>query len=317
MFLRYEIRLGEPRKCKNGKLGKRREKKVGILVCDHCRKQFERYVQNRDLNRKHFCSPGCKRDAKKPGGCMYLANGGFQTETRVLLSDREACQRTKLCAGCGQEFIDESKSGRKNCCSRKCQNLKMIRTRRDNDSYERTDEQNAKLSATLKKKYEDGWNPNTPEHREKLSHSMRERWSSGAMARMTRATCQEKYGVNHWTQCHDWESHPSIWKGGFREDLGRYFRSSWEANFARYLSFENRIWKYEPQRFFFSDGTSYLPDFLVDDTWIEIKGWMSKEGQRKIDMFHKEFSHLRFELVDGVKYKQLELEYKELITTWE
>lgn len=41
-------------------------------------------------------------------------------------------------------------------------------------------------------------------------------------------------------------------KGGIRPDLGRYFRSAWEANIARYLNFlqkhgEIESWEYESE----------------------------------------------------------------------
>ena len=80
-------------------------------------------------------------------------------------------------------------------------------------------------------------------------------------------------------------------KGGRREDLGEtYFRSSWEANYARYLNLLIKLgaitaWEYEPLTFWFDGvrrGTnSYRPDFRIhhknDDRpeYIEIKGWVT------------------------------------------
>ena len=65
-------------------------------------------------------------------------------------------------------------------------------------------------------------------------------------------------------------------RGGKRLDLNsKYFRSSWEANYARYLNFlikHNQLykWEYEADTFVFEAikrGTrSYIPDFKIWDT---------------------------------------------------
>ena len=38
-------------------------------------------------------------------------------------------------------------------------------------------------------------------------------------------------------------------KGGIRTDLNAYFRSTWEANYARILNYESIEWKYEAKTF--------------------------------------------------------------------
>jgi hypothetical protein len=92
-------------------------------------------------------------------------------------------------------------------------------------------------------------------------------------------------------------------RGGKREDLNdRYFRSAWEANFARHLNFlvENgdiMKWEYEPDTFEFTAikrGTrSYLPDFKVWDTadaepyYYEIKGWMDAKSKTRLNRMAK------------------------------
>lgn len=83
-------------------------------------------------------------------------------------------------------------------------------------------------------------------------------------------------------------------KHGKRKDLnGTYFRSAWEANYARYLNYFQVKWEYEPKTFMFEKikkGTrSYTPDFyLIDeDRWIEIKGYFSAKDKTKIKRFKK------------------------------
>lgn len=90
--------------------------------------------------------------------------------------------------------------------------------------------------------------------------------------------------------------------GGYRNDLGTYFRSSWEANIARILNHLMLDWEYESKRFNFpdiGDGVlSYCPDFYVTDAgiWIEVKGWMDDKSIKRLHKFQEyypeEFAHL-------------------------
>ncbi|MCF8009450.1 MAG: hypothetical protein K9K32_06760 [Halanaerobiales bacterium] len=83
-------------------------------------------------------------------------------------------------------------------------------------------------------------------------------------------------------------------KGGKREDLnGQYFRSAWEANYARYLNFVGEKWEYEPKEFEFEEikrGTRfYTPDFYLPnkDQYVEIKGWFRRKDKTKLKRFKK------------------------------
>ena len=90
--------------------------------------------------------------------------------------------------------------------------------------------------------------------------------------------------------------------GGRREDLGgRYFRSAWEANYARYLNLLQAqgviaAWEYESHTFWFEAikrGTrSYTPDFKVtfpdgQYQWHEVKGWMDPKSKTKLTRMAK------------------------------
>lgn len=89
---------------------------------------------------------------------------------------------------------------------------------------------------------------------------------------------------------------------GKRLDLGdRYFRSSWEANYARYLNWmlsrkEILSWDYECQVFEFDGikrGTrDYRPDFKVlllagGHEWHEVKGWMDPKSETRMKRMAK------------------------------
>jgi len=82
---------------------------------------------------------------------------------------------------------------------------------------------------------------------------------------------------------------------GYKADIGVSIRSGWEGNVLRWLTSQNKVWKYEPRVFFFEDikhGTvSYIPDIYVetDDIWIEVKGHLLIKDKTKIRRFKKYF----------------------------
>lgn len=106
-------------------------------------------------------------------------------------------------------------------------------------------------------------------------------------------------------------------KSGIRKDLGKYFRSAWEANVARILDYENIEWEYECKRFFFEeevDGVeSYQPDFYLPqfDKWIEVKGWMDEKSKTRLRLFAEQYpeENKNLILIDQDFYNALRLEF--------
>lgn len=120
--------------------------------------------------------------------------------------------------------------------------------------------------------------------------------------------------------------------GGRRQDLdGRYMRSSWEANYARYLEWlisigEIDAWEYEPDIFEFAEikrgVRSFTPDFKVynlDGTieYHEIKGWMDNKSQTKIRRMKQFYPHIILKVIDEDAYKALARDVKHMISNWE
>lgn len=122
-------------------------------------------------------------------------------------------------------------------------------------------------------------------------------------------------------------------KSGYRPGLGdNYFRSSWEANYARFLNLMIRMkivekWEFEPETFWFLDikrGTrSYLPDFRVKyaneaaPVYVEVKGYFDAKSKTKIKRFRKYYPQHRLELVDAKAYRKIEQQFGRSITGWE
>ena len=120
-------------------------------------------------------------------------------------------------------------------------------------------------------------------------------------------------------------------KSGKREDLeNRFFRSSWEANYARYLNFllsQGTItkWEYEPKTFVFHGVIrgvlTYTPDFLVEEkdgtkAWHEVKGWMDAKSKAKLKRMAKFYPDEKIVLIDAAQYKAIS-KFKGLIPNWE
>lgn len=113
-------------------------------------------------------------------------------------------------------------------------------------------------------------------------------------------------------------------KQGFRQDLGIYVRSSWEANFFRFLKYFRTKYEYEPKTFkLFNDNDelvySYRPDGYLPEfnLWIEIKGYMTEINKIKIALFRKNYPELDLCIIDKGKYEYIQKNYSHLINNWE
>lgn len=120
---------------------------------------------------------------------------------------------------------------------------------------------------------------------------------------------------------------------GWREIGGKrcYFRSRWEANYARYLEWlklrgEILEWEHEPETFWFEAirrGTrSYLPDFRVTERngrkdYHEVKGYMDAKSVVKIKRMKKYYPHVRMIVIDGKAYKAIAKTMKPILRGWE
>jgi hypothetical protein len=144
------------------------------------------------------------------------------------------------------------------------------------------------------------------------------------------ATKLERYGTAN-PSMHMQDQPYSRTKGGKRDDLGgMYFRSSWEANYCRYLIWlqeqgEILAWEYEPETFRF-EGVSrgpytYLPDFKVTErdgsvAFHEVKGWMDGPSKSRLKRMAKYYPDVNVIVIGEEEYKALS-KWRELIPGWE
>lgn len=123
------------------------------------------------------------------------------------------------------------------------------------------------------------------------------------------------------------------WKADWRVVAGRrvYFRSRWEANYARYLEWLKSIgniadWEHEPETFWFEKikrgCVSYLPDFRVTNKdgsveYHEVKGWMDARSKTKIKRMAKYHPKVKLIIVGSAAYKSLASKVGKAIPEWE
>lgn len=110
-----------------------------------------------------------------------------------------------------------------------------------------------------------------------------------------------------------------------------FFRSKWEANYARWLEYLRsqgnlEKWEHEPETFWF-DGIrrgvcSYLPDFKVTRAggsveYHEVKGWMDPRSKTKIKRMAKYHPQVKLLVVDKKQYARLKRDVGPLVPGWE
>lgn len=123
-------------------------------------------------------------------------------------------------------------------------------------------------------------------------------------------------------------------KGGKRPDLNnQYFRSRYEANYARYLNFLIKNnggiikWEYEVDTFWFEKikrgVRSYTPDFKIYNAkggfeYHEVKGWDYPRGITARKRMAKYFPLVKLILIDSDYFKAIKRQgIDKLIEGWE
>lgn len=123
------------------------------------------------------------------------------------------------------------------------------------------------------------------------------------------------------------------WMSGWRDIGGKrnYYRSRWEANYARYLEWlkangQIKDWQHEPETFWFENVKrgvrSYLPDFKVWENnglvaFHEVKGWMDARSKTCIRRMAKYHPQQRLIIIDGQQYRAIRLKAMSLVPGWE
>lgn len=91
-----------------------------------------------------------------------------------------------------------------------------------------------------------------------------------------------------------------------------WMRSSWEVAYAKWLDHYGIRWTYESKKFCIGNGRYYTPDFyLVDQKeYVELKGWMTKKDEKKIEKFRELYPELKLYVFFGKQQLAKVLEFK-------
>ena len=249
--------------------------------------------------------------------------------------------RHKICKNCNVQFCSITPTGYRTpkyvCCTKECANSLMTEKRRKDNSFARNKEAIKKSIQTKKLK--------DPTYGDKKKVLLEQREKRGLHK-------YDKKKYSHWTQVPEnkeylknllagkivsnktkklmslsrkklLQENPSLIysnaNGGKREDLNNfYFRSNWEANYARILNNLQIEWEYEKHSFLLSNGTHYTPDFKIgENKFVELKGWFDSDSKNKIELFIKEYPQYELDLIDEEKYYTLRNLFKHKISNWE
>ena len=214
----------------------------------------------------------------------------------------------------------------------------MVASRRSRGNYAQTTEQKQIKRDIMLRLYASGERTTSLELRKKFSETMKRSWKLGKIT-----------AENHWSMTPEGRERISARvkgkklgpqpkmslaaqrrlrtkretlytsaRGGFRDDLNCYFRSCWEANFARILNLQGRSWSYEHRTFQLAESMSYTPDFYVHDenVYYELKGRMDEKSMTQLQLMKVVHPDIKLEVIDGAKYQALRVQFKDQVA-WE
>lgn len=163
------------------------------------------------------------------------------------MTDKEKVRRHKICANCNVEFCDVTKRYTGKCCTRACSYSLMSKTRKQNNSYVRTNEQNKKMVETTRQRYGSFASLQTEKSKKKNSLANKQARSSGIVLSKTKATNIERYGVENVFQSPEIKEkirHSNIKKYGVdhwaKTSAGKDVLSKRASEYQASLTFEER-----------------------------------------------------------------------------
>lgn len=168
----------------------------------------------------------------------------------------------------------------------------------------------------------------TPETLERLAKASSARWASKPKA-------EREEWCDNLAKAH--AGAPKVgrgaWLAGWREIGGKrnYYRSRWEANYARYLEWLKQNgtiadWQHEPETFWFDaikrGVRSYKPDFRVwevngQSNLHEVKGWMDARSKTTLKRMAKYYPAETVIVIREKQYKEIARKIGPMIEGWE
>lgn len=261
-----------------------------IVICKNCNKEFT--IKNKDSN--HFCSIKCENEYAKTHKFVIKKCVNCDNEFKAFNKNKKFCSieckkeynkhkhtKIKKCKYCGKTFntIYDGKF-----CSISCASKYYVPI--------------IGFGSIIRP--ENVWNKN-------LKNCFDEETLLKLSDSITLSIIEGRKNKDNWSGA------------GYRNDIGHYVRSTWEANFARIILYEHKHYLYEKQRFLLSNNTYYIPDFYIieENCFYEIKGYFLPDAKNKFELFKKEYPDIKIKLIYHDEYKQLYKKYNKLIPNWE
>ncbi len=296
--------------------------------CPYCGKRF--YCMPSRIG-KVYCSNNCQLKFEKINGRTGRIKQGIH----------------KICKACGKKFYVFASRKMQEYCSAKCISYKkennpnwkgglveitcvicgkVFKDKKYKGSYRKTCSLSCrfKYSAKILERRTTLECPNCKKKFIVKLHEKKER-------KFCSASCSTTYYMKQQLNTNPLLGLRKKFSAGKREDLGGLFvRSSWEANYARYLNWlmyigEIKSWEYEPDDFEFPirhGTTRYLPDFKITNNdnsieYHEVKGYLTPKAKTQIARFHKYYPNLKLIIIDEDNYRAIAKQCKNLVPGWE
>lgn len=272
----------------------------------------ERLVKLNKINKKNYLKEKDKEKIRN----LYIK--GFSAGDNKLDTLCKEIKRTKsfVCRFAKKEGLTNSKRKKSDILREEfCKRAKRYIEEKGHPKGMLGKHHTEKIRKLLTKKSTEMWDKMTKEKRRALTDKQ-------ITAKI------KKYGtsfISKRTKC--------SWKSGTREIADRkiFFRSRWEANYARYLEYlkqhkKIKEWEHENKIFWFKDFKdnckAYLPDFEVflnngKTEYHEVKGWYDKRSKTKIRKTRKEYPSISLKLIKEKQYKKIKENYANKILDWE
>lgn len=264
-------------------------------TCLVCKKEFEIYEKEsrRRVDRGLYCSVICRAKTQRK-------DKTYKRQLKLKLK----VNRLRKCMVCQANYYSYNKKSR--ACSVKCAG--ELRTGANNH----------------------GWKGGKPKRKCVQCNKSFTAHSNLDIERGFAKFCNRRCHAIYSSKINKNKNVYSTAKGGRREDLNMYFRSSWEANYARYLNFQVKHgaikeWHYEPKTFEFPvkrGSKFYTPDFLIINNngskeYHEIKGYMDAQSKTKLKRMKKYYPEVKLYVIAKKEYYAIARKIKGFIPNWE
>jgi hypothetical protein len=280
-----------------------------IKNCQHCGKEF---ISKPSAKRK-FCSYKCNIDYKNANSKLIKIICGICGKVFYQYPHYHSKYCSYKCSGKSKKVINSDKIIKKNCliCGKefecyKSHNIEFCSRKCFYKHFTVLDRSNWKKSSGRKA------NPDNYSFIQCLQCHKIFKFLKSWPHKFCSCECNYKFVKEQGLM--KGKNHPNFGKIASHPQQIEYdnkmFRSSWEANFAKWLDLSGIKWEYESKAFELkinNKDTTYTPDFYLPefDCYIEIKGRWYYNSKEKFDLFLEIFSDINIKLLQKKELKLL------------